>query len=209
MKKKIGIYLIKNEVNGKVYIGNSTDIDRRWYNHKMELKNEKHHSPKLQRAYNKYGKDAFFYEVIQYCSKEDLISNEQYWIDKMDSFESGYNCTDNLINPSYNNKSRTGHVISEETRKKMSESQQKRPKMTEETKKKISIAAKGRKRKPFSDEWKRKIGEASKGNSYAKGNKRVLSEEEKAALLLINIGNQYAKGKPSKRKGRKFPRNNK
>ncbi len=85
---RTGIYMIKNEINGKFYIGSAVNIERRWNEHKSLLNRNIHSSPKLQNSWNKNGKDKFFFEIIQYCEKEELIKNEQYWI--------------NLLTPEYN-----------------------------------------------------------------------------------------------------------
>ena len=52
----IGIYLIRNKANNKVYVGQSVDIKQRWYNHKRGRRNDTHDNEHLQKAYNKYGK---------------------------------------------------------------------------------------------------------------------------------------------------------
>jgi hypothetical protein len=58
--------------------------------------------------------------------------------------------------------------ISEETRKKMSESQKNRPVVTEETRKKLSLAQKGLKKGPFSEEAKKNM-RRPKGGKLARG----------------------------------------
>jgi group I intron endonuclease len=60
----IGVYVIKCKINDRFYVGVSKDIKARWNEHKSDLKNNKHHSIKLQRSYNKYGAEAFEYLVI-------------------------------------------------------------------------------------------------------------------------------------------------
>ena len=60
----IGVYVIRCKVNDRFYIGVSKNIKARWNEHKSYLKNNKHHSVKLQRSYNKYGIDAFEYSII-------------------------------------------------------------------------------------------------------------------------------------------------
>jgi predicted GIY-YIG superfamily endonuclease len=50
-----GIYYIKNITNNKLYIGSSKDILKRFYEHKRLLRHNKHHSIRLQRAWDKYG----------------------------------------------------------------------------------------------------------------------------------------------------------
>ena len=63
MKNISGIYKITNNVNGKFYIGSSQNISRRWYDHKRELRIQKHHNKYLQRAWNKYGEENFSFEI--------------------------------------------------------------------------------------------------------------------------------------------------
>ena len=45
----IGIYKIENKVNGKVYIGQSIDIEKRWKEHISCLNNRTHHNDYLQK----------------------------------------------------------------------------------------------------------------------------------------------------------------
>jgi group I intron endonuclease len=74
-----GIYHIVNLINKKSYIGSSKNIIRRWYIHKSALKNNRHHCTYLQRSWNKYGKDAFKFEIIAeipFVSEEQLLAEE-------------------------------------------------------------------------------------------------------------------------------------
>lgn len=57
----VGIYVIRNKMNGKCYIGQSSDIESRWKHHVNDLKSNCHHNQKLQNAWNKYGKDNFIF----------------------------------------------------------------------------------------------------------------------------------------------------
>lgn len=59
-----GVYKIENSVTGDTYIGQSISIKSRWRKHKNHLLKNKHHSKYLQRAYNKYGKEAFTFEIL-------------------------------------------------------------------------------------------------------------------------------------------------
>lgn len=127
-----GIYQIRNIVNGKIYIGSAVNLYKRKIDHFTTLVKNKHHNDYLQKSYNKYGKDAFTFEVLFTCLKEDLIRLEQYHI--------------NNYNPEYNICRVAGSVLgvkrSEQTKIKMSKSQIGK-KHSEETKKKQSIAKKG------------------------------------------------------------------
>lgn len=78
----IGIYKIENKTTGKLYIGSSLDIRKRWIRHLWDLENNKHHSIILQRAWNKYGKDDFVFEVIEECNIDNLLILEQKYLDE-------------------------------------------------------------------------------------------------------------------------------
>jgi group I intron endonuclease len=70
----IGIYLIKNNINGKSYIGQSIDIENRWKNH---IRCNKDYP--LYRAFKKYGVENFTFEILELCDKEDLTEKEIYY----------------------------------------------------------------------------------------------------------------------------------
>ena len=89
------IYHIRNKINGKEYIGQTIDIRERLYRHFYDLASGSHHSIKLQRAFNKYGKDSFEISYKKYSinSIEELLIKEQKEIEKYDSCNNGYNMT--------------------------------------------------------------------------------------------------------------------
>lgn len=98
----MGVYRIKNLVNGKIFIGSSLNLPGRINRHKFELKFGSDNIKELQEDYNKYGEGNFTFEIIddlkpkddpdyQYY-KEDIEVLEQLWIDKLQPFdEQGYN----------------------------------------------------------------------------------------------------------------------
>lgn len=98
----IGIYKIVNKINNKVYIGESLDIERRWDEHKEDLNNNKHHSKKLQSAWNKYGEESFEFLIEKDLTNDTYINNfllelvllkyEDIYINKYNSVDEGYNC---------------------------------------------------------------------------------------------------------------------
>lgn len=86
----VGIYKITRKENGKAYIGQSNDISRRFSEHQTKGKNSR---IPLDLAIEKYGKDAFTYEVIEECPIEKLNERETYWIKFYNAKENGYNCS--------------------------------------------------------------------------------------------------------------------
>ena len=110
---KSGIYRIRNLVNGKVYIGSAVNIRHRWQLHIQQLRNNKHHSVKLQRAFNKYGEDNFTIEILEILEDRSLLlETEQKYMDKYNVVQEGYN-----VCPIAG--SSLGVKRSEETRKKI------------------------------------------------------------------------------------------
>ena len=89
-----GIYKIINKVNSKLYVGSTKDFEQRKKRHFYDLNRNKHHSAKLQRAYNKYGEDSFEFQTIEECEFDALTDREQYWMDTYNSYgDGGYNCS--------------------------------------------------------------------------------------------------------------------
>lgn len=78
-----GIYRITNTLNGHTYIGSAENIRRRWNKHRSDLRKGIHHSGHLQNAFNKYGEEYFEFSVILFCDNNELIYNEQMWMDKL------------------------------------------------------------------------------------------------------------------------------
>lgn len=121
-KEKIcGIYKIENLINGKVYIGQSSDIYKRWYNHKRTS-----HTPTLEgynyplyKAFRKYGIENFNFEIIEKCSEEELNEKEMYYIEIYRSF-TGFK-DGNGYNQTLGGEGTRGRKVSEEELKAMSE----------------------------------------------------------------------------------------
>lgn len=88
-----GIYLIRNIVNNKVYIGSSQNVRGRLQDHFNKLKSKKHKSPYLQNSYDKYGEESFKYEFLEKVEITNLTEREQYWCDfyKANNRLYGYN----------------------------------------------------------------------------------------------------------------------
>lgn len=88
----IGIYKIENKINGKIYIGQSVHIERRWMEHCKPSA-----SSVISDAIKKYGKDNFTFEILEECSIEDLDAKEEKYIHKFDCLvPKGYNVSDSI-----------------------------------------------------------------------------------------------------------------
>lgn len=196
-----GIYKITCLCNNKIYIGSSIDIQKRKYDHFRELLLNSHGNPKLQHAYNLYGKNNFEFEIIEIVEKTKNESDlefrrrlvkekEQYYLDRL------------LFAKEKNNKFRElcfnihriadspmGLKHSDESRKKMSINNARKgkpnwnsgKKMSPEVLEKIIDTKKknGTLNKPKSEEWKQKI---SRGNT---GKKASLETRKKQSLARI------------------------
>jgi group I intron endonuclease len=85
----IGIYKITNP-KGKIYIGQSTNIEERWEKgHKYNSGSGK----KLKNSLNKYGWENHKKEILEECVVEHLSERETYWIEYYDSYKKGLNST--------------------------------------------------------------------------------------------------------------------
>lgn len=130
----IGIYQIRNIENGKLYIGQSTNIKHRFQQHIYDLTTNKHKNKSMQKDYND-NHNIFVFEVLKQCSKEELDTLEAEYVERYK--------TTNVI---------YGYNILSGGKKGI--------KLPIETIKKISIAQKGNKHMcgiKLTDEWKRNL----------------------------------------------------
>jgi group I intron endonuclease len=93
------IYLVKNQQNKIVYIGQQIGT--------KSLNEYQGSGLLLNRAYNKYGKDYFKREIIEYCNMDELNDKEKLYIKQYNTkFPHGYNLTeggDGMKGYTYNN----------------------------------------------------------------------------------------------------------
>ena len=150
----IGIYCITNNDNGKVYIGQSVDVEYRLCNHFSNLRHNRHDNEHLQRAYN-LNPAAFTWKLIQQCTVDELDALEMYYIGRYDSTN-----RDKGYNRSFGGQQ--SHRATDETRAKMS-----RSKMG----------------KTFTQDHCRKIGEANRRRKLSDETKRKISCKHKTPVL--------------------------
>lgn len=164
----IGIYKIVNLVNGKAYIGQSVDVNKRKREHLNNYKREENKHKALYMAFNKYGINNFKFEVIQECSLEELDDLEIKYIELYDSYKKGYNMT--LGGGGLRGiKPWLGRKHTDETRKKLRE---------------VHLG------KKLSKETIEILKQMRKGNKYRLGKKHTRETIEK--LRKLNIGENNA-----------------
>lgn len=137
-----GIYRIRNKVNGKFYIGSTSNMRKRMREHLSSLRRGIHVNDYLQHAFNKYGEKNFIFEVYEFVEHiDDLLDVEQKLLDELRPYDSnvGYNLSEYAYsyraygenNPHYGvpkteehkqkiSRSLKGHIHSKETRLKIS-----------------------------------------------------------------------------------------
>jgi group I intron endonuclease len=170
----VGIYKITNKINGSLYIGCSNNIKRRFTEHRVGRGNGS-----IARAIRKYGKDNFYYEILEVCSKEDLFEREKYYIKKL---KPRYNRNEGGKGNSQKVSQRVKKILKEKGKRqweKMTEEQKQNiiknnligkqgdRSIDEETRKKISKTLKGRKLK---EEHRLHIIEGQKKSTYKRTN---------------------------------------
>jgi hypothetical protein len=190
MKHNSGIYKIENLINKKCYIGQSVDLSKRKSSHFKMLAKNKHTNSHLQYAFNKYKENAFVWKILVYCESFELTRYETFFDNHYKKLALSYNtreCVD----------SNKGIILSEEIKKKISKnfpntSGKNHPfygkHRSEETKRKLSESNIG---KHHSEETKKKMSEARRGKNHPNFGKHR-SEETKRKLSAINIGKHHS-----------------
>lgn len=188
LPRRPGIYSIVNSASGKIYVGSAINIRQRLICHRTDLKRQSHCNSYLQHAWNKYGKDAFKFSVVENVNDTRLlIEREQHWIDALKACgENGYNLSPTAGNCLGTKKSEQakakmrgrfiGRFVSAETRQKQSASAIGRH-LSEEAKAKLRAFNKG---KVLTTEHRQKISISHIG--------KTLTKERKQKLLAANIG---------------------
>ena len=80
---RCGVYLIRCEPTGKVYMGASVHVVKRIREHFYRLEKGVHRNHRLQFAFNKYGKESFSSEVLLYCDPTNLELYGKQMIEKL------------------------------------------------------------------------------------------------------------------------------
>lgn len=90
---KIGIYKYTNKINGKSYIGQSINIEKRQAQHLYDANYRPERATGIDLAIRKYGIENFDFEILELCNIEELDEKEIYWIAFYNTYHDGYNRT--------------------------------------------------------------------------------------------------------------------
>lgn len=88
----IGIYSLYWEECDQVYIGQSIEIEKRWYNHNKHFEHGTHSNPRMQSLFNKLGPPSYL--ILEICSSIELNLYEKQWSEIFDSVKNGLNILD-------------------------------------------------------------------------------------------------------------------
>ena len=179
------IYRAVNKTNGKSYVGQTVNgLKQRRGCHISDALNNKDNNY-FHNSIQKHGPDNFTWTILHdnIIDINFLNQLEIFYIGYYDTFENGYNLT-------LGGGGKSGYIVSEETRRRMSESRKDRI-FSDETKRKISESNRGKKRSeetkrklskaafnrlPVSEETKRKMSKSGKGRKTSPETKRKLSK---------------------------------
>ena len=83
-EKISGVYVVRSQRTGKVYVGSSSDVALRWLHHEYDLNHEKHPNAGLQAAWlAEGGASGFTFDLVQSCDARQLERLEQRWLDRL------------------------------------------------------------------------------------------------------------------------------
>lgn len=183
----IGIYKITNP-EGKIYIGQSIDIDRRFREYKRIQKRSA--GRKIINSLKKYGVNKHIFEVVEECSIDQLHKREYYWKQYYSSVENGLNCDyfDNSGGPrSEETKRRISEGVKGKKRSEITKQKLRKPK-TEQHKQNISKS-----KQNISEETKRKISESKLGKKWSKDHINNIIKGKQKPILQYDLQGNFIK----------------
>lgn len=195
--ESVGVYMIRNRITQRAYVGASANVVQRWSIHRTALRGGYHHNTHLQEDWVRYGEAAFEFVLVEsVSSKDDLRAREQACLD--DAAVTPYN-----MSPNAGPGNGPGVVFTEEHRRHIGDAKRGKPrpaqslaltgrKLSPETREKMRAAHLGLKPTPearakcsasltgrmFSAEHRAKISATKRNKPWSE--KRRLTEDNKA-----------------------------
>lgn len=87
------IYVIKNIVNDKAYVGQAVSAYDRFRRHRNNRISADKQDLKIVNAMKEIGAENFYFILLEVCEDADADEREKFYISKYDSFKNGYNST--------------------------------------------------------------------------------------------------------------------
>lgn len=190
-----GVYVIVHVESGLAYIGSSSDIAQRWFNHRGKLRRGVHPNPRMQAAWDEHGEGAFRFVIVERIPVADLRVRELWWLEQGETWlpERGFNLS--------KRSDTVGHRFTPEQCARLSASLKGKPKSAEhraamsarmldpvqrelsrERMAAVGRAGKGRRKKAA---HRRKIGLPQRGS----GNHRALLTEAAVVEIMWRLAN--------------------
>lgn len=176
-RNKSGVYLIQNSIDGRVYVGATKELRRRFSQHLRLLKQGKHPNPGLQSLFNLHGLSTLDFRLIELCSPDLLRQRETHFIDfhQSASHLTGFNLVvKGWKRPAEIRLKLVGRPVSEETRAKIG-SHQKGRKASPEALANLSAAQKAR--------WANATEEKAEFRERMKQSATPATQQKRAAAL--------------------------
>lgn len=195
-----GIYVIRNRLDGKVYVGSARRVAHRWWQHQRDLEKNEHGNRHLQGAWLKYGAATFDFRLLEVVpDSKNLLEREQHHMDVLNASDRkfGYN-----LQPLA--RSSLGVRRTDETRARCSLAALARPPRepwTQAARDNLSRAKKGCVLGPLTEAHKEKLSDVLTGRLFtaehcakigAANRLRVLSDETKDKIRKSNTGYRHS-----------------
>lgn len=81
----MGVYQIKNNTNGKIFLGSSMNLSGKFNSNRFQLNFKCHPNKELQEDWNLYGSDAFSFEILETLESEEIPKDT--WRDALSALE--------------------------------------------------------------------------------------------------------------------------